>query len=591
MDTKDLHSVHTELQNDDADMKLENIEANKKEFHDNISYKNQEIGIDFIDVEKNNDGLESEKRYFDEQRLSRSTSSSSKKSALVYVESHSSSGDNYTSSLDDQDVARRFLNRIDNDPSKEEKFTDISANGVLHGTHDLDPKVMRKLDMVVLPFLCFIYLFMFLDKALLNYAAAMGIKKNLKGDDFSNLGTIFSAAYIFMEPFTTYLLNRLPLSKILGTFIICWGIVLACHSACKTYASLMVVRTLLGIFESASAVGCVTISGMYYTKAEQSARIGYWAIQAGTGYIVGGLISFGFLHYHGADFTSWQIMFLIVGLVTILFGAIVFFWLPDNVTNAWFLNDDDKVQVIEHIRNNQTGLENKKFKMKHLKELFLHDKLTWPMLLLTLCSQIDTGAIGNFSTTITGTFGFDAYESALLQLPIGALTALIIFITTQMLAKWGQITLISVSMYVPTIIGLIVMLSMDLNHKIANLLSLYLLYSGSCVITNIYIWNTWNTSGYCKRICRNSATLSMAMLANIIAPQMFRADNAPRYYPAKIALLVTQCACIPIQLYIGWVSKTENEKRDKEVGTGGQSAVYEFMDLTDIENRHFRYIW
>lgn len=45
--------------------------------------------------------------------------------------------------------------------------------------------------MVVLPFLCVTYLLMFLDKVLLNYAAAMGIKKNLKGNESSNLGTIF----------------------------------------------------------------------------------------------------------------------------------------------------------------------------------------------------------------------------------------------------------------------------------------------------------------------------------------------------------------------------------------------------------------
>ena len=70
-----------------------------------------------------------------------------------------------------------------------------------------------------------------------------------------------------------------------------------------------------------------------------------------------------------------------------------------------FSNDGEKVEVIEHIRDNQTGIENKKIKKDHIKELFLHDKLTWPMILLTACSQISTGAIGTFSVTITGTLG------------------------------------------------------------------------------------------------------------------------------------------------------------------------------------------
>ncbi|EDO17631.1 hypothetical protein Kpol_1004p3 [Vanderwaltozyma polyspora DSM 70294] len=431
---------------------------------------------------------------------------------------------------------------------------------------------------------------MFFDKVLLNYAAAMGIKKNLKDNEFSDLNTIFGAGYIFMMPFTSYFFQRFPLSKILGTFIFLWGIVLACHSACKTYASLMVVRVLLGMFESSSAAGCIAISGMYYTKSEQSKRIGFWCIQAGTGYIVGGLVSFGFQHYHGTKFESWQIMFLVVGLVTIAFGALTFALLPDNTTNAWFLSQEEKVEVIEHIRDNQTGLENKAFKWEQIRELFFEDKLTWLMLLFTGCSQISTGAIGSFSVTITGTFGFDSYDTALLQIPIGVLVIIIIFITTQMLAYWGQYTLITTSMFIPSVIGCIVLISLPLSHKVGNLLALYLVYSGSCPITNIYIWNSWNTSGYSKRIFRNAATLIVYNVCTIVAPQMFRESSAPRYIPAKIALLVTQCVCIPLQLYIGYLSKKENEKRDKEQ-EGKEPERYEFLDLTDIQNRNFRYMY
>lgn len=515
--------------------------------------------------------------------------------------------DQSTQQEDDEnvDIALKFLKQthakeyvLDGDDKTDADDEEIQENSkkskdrkaIFYGKSDLPPKVLRKLDCFVLPFLCCTYLLMFLDKALLNYAASMGIKKHLVGNEFSNLSTIFSAAYIFMEPIVTYLIQKYPISKVMASFIICWGIVLACHSACKTYASLMIVRTLLGIFESASAVGCIAISGMYYTKAEQSARIGYWATQAGTGYIIGGLISFGFLHYNGKTFTSWQIMFLVVGLVTVVFGIVTFIYLPDNVTNAWFLNQEEKVQVVKHIRDNQTGLENKKFKKHHVKELFFHDKLTWPMLAITACSQISTGSIGTFSVTITQTFGFDSYETALLQLPIGAITAMIILITTQMISRWGQITLITTSMYVPAIIGCIVMLALPLSNKVGNLLALYLLYSGSCVITNIYIWNSCNTSGYCKRIFRNAITMVTYNVACIVAPQMFRAYSAPRYIPAKIALLVTQCVCIPLQLYVGYLSKKENERRDKEQ-EGQTPEKYQFLDLTDIENRSFRYIY
>mgnify|MGYP003363096394 FL=1 len=71
---------------------------------------------------------------------------------------------------------------------------------------------------------------------------------------------------------------------------------------------------------------------------------------------------------------------------------------------------------------------------------------------------------------------------------------------------------------------------------------------------------------------------------------MFRANQAPRYVPAKIGLLVTQCVCIPAQLYVGYLCKKENQQRDKEQ-EGQKKEKYQFLDMTDIENRNFRYIY
>lgn len=65
-------------------------------------------------------------------------------------------------------------------------------------------------------------------------------------------------------------------------------------------------------------------------------------MQAGTGYVIGGLISYSFQHYNGTEFKSWQIMFLVVGLVIVVFGVITLFYLPDNITNAWFFQMMEK---------------------------------------------------------------------------------------------------------------------------------------------------------------------------------------------------------------------------------------------------------
>ncbi|CUM63806.1 uncharacterized protein PRCAT00001390001 [Priceomyces carsonii] len=449
--------------------------------------------------------------------------------------------------------------------------------------------ITRKIDWNIMPLLCLIYFLQFLDKTLLNYAAVMGIKDNLKDNQFSNLGTIFYASYIFAEPFISYVLQRFPLSRALGICIFLWGAVLACHSACNSYASLMIVRTLLGAFESSSAVGIISISGMYYSKSEQASRMGIWCNMSGMGTIVGALLSFGFQHIRTDSFQSWQILFLVMGLVTAFFGVFVFFYLPNNVTSAWFLNDTEKICIIEHIRSNQTGIENKTFKREQLQELLFKDQFTWPLLLLTGTSQIVTGAVGTFSTTIISTFGYDNYRSALLQIPSGVIIIVIITTVTQLVSHFGHITYIMTSMFIPSIVGAIVLLCTDLTtQNLGNLFSIYLLYSGSSAITLIYIWNSANTAGYTKRIFRNALTLIMFCLSSLLGPQMFRASDFPKYTLAKVAILVTQAISVPLSLYIGFLSYRENERRDKKL-IEKSDEDYEFLDSTDMQNLNFRY--
>lgn len=493
----------------------------------------------------------------------------------VELEKTNSSGE---STLKNYDEALRFIT--------EKKSLD---EHIKVEQRTMDAKLMRKIDWVLLPMMSAIYFLQFLDKTLINYAAVMGIKKNLKGNEFSNLATIFYAAYIFFEPLNSYLLQRLPLAKFLSVTIIAWGVIVSCHAACHTYASLMIVRTLLGAFEGPVAVCLIAISGMYWRHDQQLRRMGIWSVQAGTGAIIGGILSFAFQHIENKEFQSWQIFFLVIGLITFVFGIFTWFYLPDNPTSAWFLTEEEKMIVIEHVRSNQTGVENKVFKWDQIKELLFKDKHTWPMFFLTIVSQICTGAISTFSVTIISTFGYNSKISALAQTPAGAVIIISILAATYICAHYGHRTLVFISMIIPSIVGYIVLISS--RQKVGNLLSVYLLYPGSCVITLIYSWNNTNTAGYTKRIGRNCMTMIAFAVGSLIGPQLFRAQDYPRYIPAKITLLVTMVVSIFLVILVAMISRYENQKREKSIKLEDLPENYEFLDMTDIENPNFRYAY
>ena len=79
-------------------------------------------------------------------------------------------------------------------------------------------KVLRKIDVRIVPILFFIYLLQYLDKNGINYASAFGFQKGtgLHGQDYSWLGSIFYFGYLVGQYPSGYLLQRLPIAKFLG---------------------------------------------------------------------------------------------------------------------------------------------------------------------------------------------------------------------------------------------------------------------------------------------------------------------------------------------------------------------------------------
>ena len=133
-------------------------------------------------------------------------------------------------------------------------------------------KLVRKVDLMIIPCMVATYFLQFLDKTTVSYAAIMGLRADthLKGQDYSNVAMMFYVGFLAAEFPTQYLAQRIArLGKYLGVNIMLWGVILACMAATSSYAGLMICRTLLGIFEAPVAPILVLIIAMWYKKGEQ----------------------------------------------------------------------------------------------------------------------------------------------------------------------------------------------------------------------------------------------------------------------------------------------------------------------------------
>lgn len=165
-----------------------------------------------------------------------------------------------------------------------------------------------------------------------------------------------------------YILTKVPAGKWLGLNVVLWGVATACTAAAHDYTTLLVARIFLGICEAPVVPALTLITSQWYTKSEQGSRFALWFCSNGIGQIVGGLLSFAFQHVTSTTLEGWRTMFVVLGCVTIVLGIATFFVIPDSPSKAAFLNDADKVRIVQHVAQPTMDTVSKRFDPKQLKD-------------------------------------------------------------------------------------------------------------------------------------------------------------------------------------------------------------------------------
>ncbi|KAJ6530059.1 hypothetical protein DFH09DRAFT_1411584 [Mycena vulgaris] len=158
---------------------------------------------------------------------------------------------------------------------------------------------------------------------------------------------------------------------------------------------------------------------MFYTRTEQTLRVGYWCLMNGTAQIILGFASFGCLHITTKCFQPWQWLMVITGIITIITSGRVLVPVPGFPDTTWFLTPEERVVAALHIKVNQTGIENEHFKKEQMIES-LTDPKTWFFALFSTLANV-TNSLVNQRQLIVTSFGFTPLQTMLLGCVDGVL--------------------------------------------------------------------------------------------------------------------------------------------------------------------------
>lgn len=450
-------------------------------------------------------------------------------------------------------------------------------------------RILLKIDMCLMPIMCLLYCFQFMDKLSNSFASILGLREdlNMVGDMYSWTGTSFYLGYLVFEFPASMLLQRFPVVKTVSVFIIIWGVILCLHSI-PQYAGFIALRTVLGMLESSVTPAFVILTSQWYKKEEQFIRTALWFSCNGIGMILGsGAIAYNVsIDQENYSLEAWKLIFIITGCLTIFLGFVIMLHFPDTPTKAWFLNDEEKSLVVERIRTNQQGFGNKHFKKHQFIEALLDFK-TWLFFIFSIANNIPNGGITNFGSILLTGMGYSPANALLMQMPSGAVEVVgctllacgVLFYPYRLF--WAT---------VGTVIVIIseCMLAFSSNVKVQ--------YAGFCLYTLSPIGFICllsiiasNVAGHTKKVTTNAIFLIGYCVGNLIGPQTFIDNQAPEYTGAKISIVVNGCVSLVVLILIWYSYWVDNKKRDNNFDKAENVEHLEFADLTDKENPAFRY--
>lgn len=261
-------------------------------------------------------------------------------------------------------------------------------------------------------------------------------------------------------------------------------------------------------------------------------------------------MSYGFGHVVNSSIKIWQLIFLVCGSVTVAWSALVWFCLPADPTSARFLKPRERLIAVDRLRSNRTGLKSRHFKVRQALEA-----LTDPQcIIIALWSGISTitNIAGSFLPLIIHEMGFTGIQTTLLTLPVGAveIVAMIVAGALSSYIKHGR-TIIMFVVACPTLVGIVLLDQLDQSASWARVASLWMVLCIPASYAIMLSLISSNVAGSSKRLVSTCLSFVVFCVGNIVSPQLFRAEEAPRYKTGTRGMLVAICLCQALTVLLG----------------------------------------
>ncbi|KAF7564046.1 hypothetical protein G7046_g84 [Stylonectria norvegica] len=461
----------------------------------------------------------------------------------------------------------------------------VDSHGVeTSSIESLDPheekKLLLKLDAFFVPVIMVIYLTCFLDRTNIGNVRVAGMPEDIGAStqEFSTAVSIFYATYVVLEAPWAIMMKRLTPRVLLTSLCFIWSIATIFSGFITSVGGLYAARLVLGGCEAGLFPALNLYLTMVYKRDEQAKRVSYLFVCTAIAGAFGGLLAYALLKMDGvAGYAGWRWVYIIEGIFSILVVPVVWFGLPNDPAQAYFLNDAEKHMMQVRALQRQQYMGSEEFSWTEVK-IALKDPKLYLSGAIQFCQDVLLYGFSTFLPSIIVSMGYSKIEAQYLSIPVylfgGMCFLAVAYISDRLLIRGPFVILTNI----PGIIGYILILCPTSNPVkfFGTFLCAIAVYNGPGLNLT---WLNVNFAPHYRRATAIGIQQSIGNTAGIVAGQIYRTQPYVLGNSFSVGILGLAQVLVAVKwFYIGWCNEQKRkiisgDIEDKRKVTTGDRAL------------------
>lgn len=332
----------------------------------------------------------------------------------------------------------------------------------------------------------------------------------------------------------------------------------------QNFGGLMTLRWILGMCESAFFPLVIYYQTCFYRRGELARRLAIFYAAQSTANAFSGLLSFGVFQIRGGSIAAWRYLFVVEGSATIIVSIFAYWYLPRSVTEARFLNSEEREIATHRIQVDSSSVVNEEFKLGRAVAIF-KQPTTWVFLAIEMCLGVPLQSVSLFMPQIVAQLGYGTIKTNLYTVApniTGAVMLLVLGFSSD-LTRW-RFPFIALGFFF-TFCGFVIYAAIDVQASltVAYFATFMMTWGTSAPSVLLDVWYCNNIADENQRAVLSSIAVPVANLMGVVSSNVF-VDN--HYTPALATTAAFGGTGIVLTLLLGAWMIFDNRRRDRKMG-------------------------